>query len=177
MRLDHFQRALVFAQAVRQRAVELQPVAVGPHAAVAKQVAGVLVAEQILTRGHRPGIKITKGGLQCVVERVTGFFVPEERIGAQHFCVGDRGLQIKPAIRIDRQTANAAQFSQHRLDTRAVFIDGGAADFHLHHGVAAVEVAAHFAAQGRHVFAGVVVAAGRIDKHLGVRYQTVPFGQ
>src|SRR3546814_9495709 len=40
--------AQVFHQTVAERAVELQPVAVRPHAAMAQQVARVLVREQIL---------------------------------------------------------------------------------------------------------------------------------
>ena len=44
----------------------------------------------------------------------------------------------------------------------------GAADLHLHHGVAAVQVALHLAQQALDALAGVVVAAGGIDEHLRV---------
>ena len=76
--------------AVRQRAVELQPVAVRPHAAVAQQIARVLVAEQVLAGRHRPRIELGERGLQLIVERIARLLVPEQRIVAQHLGVGDR---------------------------------------------------------------------------------------
>src|SRR6185437_1762122 len=74
-RLDGLERALVFAQAVGERAVELQPVAVGAHAAVAQQVARILVAEQILAGRHRRRIELGERRLQRVVERVARLLV------------------------------------------------------------------------------------------------------
>ena len=41
-----------------------------------------------------------------------------------------------------------ADFGEDGFDAGAVFIEGGAADLHFHDGVAAVEVAAHFGAEG-----------------------------
>ena len=55
--VQHVERAEVFAQAVGEGAVELEPVAVGAHAAVAQEVAGVLVAEEVFAGGHRTGIE------------------------------------------------------------------------------------------------------------------------
>ena len=72
----------VFAEAVGERAVELQPVAVRAHAAVADQVAGVLVAEEVFAGGHRAGIEFRQRCLEMEVERVAGLLVPEERIVA-----------------------------------------------------------------------------------------------
>ena len=103
VRLQHRERALIFAQPIRQRAVELQPVAVGPHAAIADQVARVLMAEQVLAGRHRARIELGERGLQMVVERIAGFLVPEQRIVAQHLGVGDRGLEIEAAVGIDRE--------------------------------------------------------------------------
>src|SRR6266852_7168422 len=45
--LQHRKGALIFAKPVGQRAIELQPVAVWPHPAVAKEVARGRVAEEI----------------------------------------------------------------------------------------------------------------------------------
>src|SRR5205823_13598977 len=55
---EHVERAQIFAKAIGQRAVELQPVAIGAHAAIADQVARVLMAEQVLAGRHRPGIEV-----------------------------------------------------------------------------------------------------------------------
>ena len=51
--LQHVDRAQVLDQAVGQRRVELQDVAVGPQPAVADQVARVLHREQVLAGGER----------------------------------------------------------------------------------------------------------------------------
>src|SRR3569832_3035313 len=51
--MQHVERAQVFDQTVGQRAVELQPVAVRAHAAVADQVASILHREQVFAGRHR----------------------------------------------------------------------------------------------------------------------------
>ncbi len=66
---------------------------------------------------------------------------------------------------------------QHGFDAAAVVGDRFAADLHFHHGVAAVEVAAHFGAQRGVILAGVVVAAGGIDEDVGVGDDAVAFGE
>ena len=165
---QHGQRALVFAQPVGQRAIELQPVAVRTHPAVADQVARVLVAEEIFTGRHRPRIELRKCGLELEIEGISGLLVPEQRIVAQHPGVGDRGLQVEPAIGIDGELRGAADFLQHGLDALAIFRDRRAADLHLHDIITAVEIAAHLAAQRRQVLAGIIVAAGGIDEHAGL---------
>ena len=144
---------------------------------MANQVARILMAEQIFPGGHGAGIKIAKGGLQRVVERVTRFFVPEQRKFAQHFGVGNCGFQIEATVGVNCQLARAAKFFEHGFNPCAVFIEGRATDLHFDHRVAAVKVAAHLAAQRSHVFAGVVVATSRIHKHLRVSHQAVPLSE
>ena len=121
--LQHRQGPLVFAQPVGQRAVELQPVAVRAHAAVADQVARILVAEQVLAGRHRPRIELGQRRLQLVVQRIAGFLVPEQRILAQHPGVVDRGCEIEAAVGIDRQSRVVADLLQHRLDAAAILGD------------------------------------------------------
>ena len=77
MGVQHRQRALIFAEPVGQRAVELQPVAVRPHAAIADEIPRVLMAEQILAGRHRRGIEFGERRLQREIEGVAGFLVPE----------------------------------------------------------------------------------------------------
>ena len=88
--VQHVQRAQVFDQAVAERAVELQPVAVGAHAAVADQVARILHREQVLAGRHRLVVVAAQGGLQLEVERVARLLVPEQIVLAQRLGVGDR---------------------------------------------------------------------------------------
>ena len=100
---EDIERAQVFDEAVGQGAIELQPVAVGPHAAVAQQVAGVLVREQVLAGRHRAGIELGQRRLQRVVERIADLLVPEQRVVAQHLGVGDGGLEVEAPVGVDRE--------------------------------------------------------------------------
>src|SRR5689334_20033594 len=89
MRMQDFERALIFAEAIGQRAIELQPVAVRAHAAIADEIARVLMAEQVFAGRHRRGIELRERGLERVVEGIAGLLVPEQRIVPQHLGVGD----------------------------------------------------------------------------------------
>src|SRR5436189_6182390 len=53
VRLQYLERALVLAQSVRERAVELKPVAVGAHSTVAQQIACIMMTEEVLAGVHR----------------------------------------------------------------------------------------------------------------------------
>ncbi len=52
-----------------------------------------------------------------------------------------------------------------------------AADLHLDDIVAAIEIAAHFAAQRRQILAGIIIAAGGIDEHARVGGPAVALGE
>ena len=108
------ERAQVFDESVGQRAVELQPVAVGPHAAVAQQVARILVAEEVFAGRHRPGIELGERGLQRVVERIARLLVPEQRIVPQHLGVGDGGLEVEAAVGVDGELRARADLRRAR---------------------------------------------------------------
>jgi hypothetical protein len=54
-----------------------------------------------------------------------------------------------------------------RLHPAQVLVERQAADLHLHHGVAGIEMAAHLVLQVRHGLAGPVPAAADVAKHLG----------
>ncbi len=73
--------------------------------------------------------------------------------------------------------ARGADLGEHGLDAAAVLGERGAADLHLHDGVAAVEVGAHLGAQRGVVLAGMVVAAGGVDEHAGVGRAAVARGE
>ena len=108
---QNVERAQVLDEAVGQRAIELQPVAIGPHAAVAQQIAGVLMREQVLAGRHRARIELRQRGLQRIVERIADLLVPEQRIVAQHPGVGDAGLEVEAAVGVDREAAPAEPIS------------------------------------------------------------------
>jgi len=101
MFLEHVERAQVLHQAVAQRAVELQPVAVGAHAAVADQVARVLHREQVFARGHRVLVETAQRGLQLEVERVARLFVPEQVVLREGLRVSDRGVEVEASVGVD----------------------------------------------------------------------------
>ena len=175
--LEHIERAQVFDEAVGQRAIELQPIAVGPHAAVAQEVAGVLVREQVLARRHGAGVELGQGRLQRVVEGIADLLVPEQRVVAQHLGIGDGGLEVEAPVGVDRELRLRADLGEHRLDAAPVLGEGCAADLHLDDVVAAVEIAAHLGPQRRVVLARIVVAAGRVDEDARVGLAAVALGQ
>ena len=167
--LSIVQRAQVLDQPVGERAVELQPVAVAAHAAVADQVAGILHREQVLAGRHRLRVVLRQLGLQREVERVAGFLVPEQAVGLERLGVGDaRSRRSKrplasTASRLPAPTTSSTASMRRRSsasDAPPIFI--------LTTRVAEVEVAAHLVLQRRQVLAGVVVAAGGVDEDLVV---------
>ncbi len=162
--MQDVERSQIFDQAIGQRTIELKPIAIGPHATMAKQVARILVREQVLTGGHGAGVEFGKCGLQSVIERIADLLVPEQRILAQHLGVGDRCFKIEATVRIDCQPGPRADFGEHGFDAALILIDRGAADLHLHHVVAAIDIAAHLRAQGTVVLAWIIVAASGVDE-------------
>ena len=101
--LEHLKRAQVLDQPVAQRAVELQPVAVGTHAAVADQVARVLHREEVFASGHWVLVVVAQRGLQLEVERITGLLVPEQVVLRQRLGVRDCGVEIETAVGVDAE--------------------------------------------------------------------------
>jgi hypothetical protein len=84
--------------------------------------------------------------LKGVVEGIADLLIPEQRVLTQHLRVGDAGLKIETSICIDGKPRLRADLLQHGLDPSTVFVDRRSADLHLHHVVAAIEIAAHFRA-------------------------------
>jgi hypothetical protein len=86
--------------------------------------------------------------------------------------------RVEAAVGVHRQLLAGPENLQHRLDALAVFGQRGAADLHLHHRIAALQVAGHLALQAFHALAGVVVAARRVHEHARVgRAGAVALGQ
>jgi hypothetical protein len=113
-------------------------------------------------------VVVAQRGLQLVVERVAGFLVPEQVVARERLGIGDGGVQVEAAVGVDAQALAVLQDGQHRVDAAQVVVQRRAADLHLHHRVAAIEVLAHLVLQLAVVLARVVVAAGGIDEHLAV---------
>ena len=67
----------IFDETVGECAVELQVIAIRPHARVAQEVACVLMGEEVFTRRHGPIVALGQFRLQRVVERVARLLVPE----------------------------------------------------------------------------------------------------
>src|SRR3954453_6313131 len=160
---QNLEGAHVLDEAVAQRAVGLQTVAVRPHAAVAEEIAGVLVREQVLARRHRPVVVAREHGLELEIERVACLLVPEHAVGVQRLRVGDRGVE-EPAVRVDRDAGRRAHHLDRRLKPAQVLVERGAADLHLADRVAPVEVAPELVLQTFQAFLRIVVAAGRVDE-------------
>src|SRR3712207_8763890 len=66
---------------------------------------------------------------------------------------------------------SGGQHAEHRLDALQVVGERGAADLHLHHRVAAVEVAPHLVLELRDVLAGVDRKSTRLNSsHANISY-------
>ncbi len=128
---QHVERAQVFDEAVAEGAVELQPVAVGAHAAVADEVAGVLHGEQVFARGHGALVHLAEFGLQFVVERVAGLFVPEQGVLREGLAVVDGGWQVEAAVGVHGELLAGAEDFQDGFDALAVVGQRGAPIFIL----------------------------------------------
>ena len=176
--LEHVQGAQVLHQAVAQRTVELQPVAVRAHAAISDQVACVLHREQIFARRHRVLVVVAQRGLELEVERVARLLVPEQVVLRQRLGIGDGGVEVEASVGVHAQLLAVLQHAQDRVDAAKIFVERRAADLLLDHGIAAVDVAAHLVLELVVVLTGVVVATGGIDEDLAVRLAvTVAVGQ
>ena len=117
-------------------------------------------------------------GLQRVIERIAGFLVPEQAVGLQRARILDRGLEIEAAIGVDRQIFAGADHLDHRFDALQIVGERLAADLHLDHRVAEIEIFLHLVLQRLHVLAGIVIAAGGIHEHLVVdRAAAVALGE
>src|SRR6185437_7949177 len=70
-----------------------------------------------------------------------------------------------------------ADFAQHGFDAATIVVNGHAADFHLDHGISAVEVAAHLRPQFAEILTGVIIAAGGVDKNARVGFKAMALGK
>src|SRR5450631_1080615 len=165
VRAQHVERAQVLDQPVAQRAIELQPVAVGPHAAVAHEVSRILHGKEVFAGGHRLRVVRGERGLQLVVQGIARLLVPEEVVARERLCVRDRGVEVEASVGVDREALSRAENPEHGLDAALVLGERGAPDLHLHDTVAALEVARHLALELVVVLARIVIAAGRVDEH------------
>src|ERR1700722_1067944 len=87
---QHVQDPQIFHESVAERAVELQDVAIGPHASVADEIACVLNRKEVLARGHWAWVVFSQLCLQFIIERIAGFLVPSQFVGRQGFRVSNR---------------------------------------------------------------------------------------
>ncbi len=165
---QHLERAQILDQPVGERAVELQEVAIGAHAAIAQQVARILMREQVLAGGGGALVAAAQFGLEGIVERIARLLVPEQAIGRERLGIGERGVEIEAAIGIDGEILAVAHHLEHGLDAAQILGERRAADLHLDDAIAAVAIAFHLRLERRQVLARLVVAAGGIDPDLVV---------
>ncbi len=99
------EEAQILHEAVAQSGVDLDPIPVGPQAAVAEQVAAVLRGEEVLAGCERPVVLLREPGLQLVVQRIAGLLEPEEAVRCECRRVGQRRFPVEPAVGVDREPA------------------------------------------------------------------------
>src|SRR5271165_6456338 len=81
--------------------------------------------------------------LKFIIERIAGFLIPKEVILGECLGVGNGRSLIKATVSINGEPLARPQFPEHSVDATLVFLKRDPADFHLHDGAAAVEIAAH----------------------------------
>ena len=111
--------------------------------------------------------------LQLVIQRIARFLVPKQIVRFQRLGVFNRSLQIKTPIGIHGKIFASAHHLDHRFNTRNVISQRLAANLHLHHRIAEIEILLHLVLQLTQIFSRVVVTTRRIHKHLVVRFATV----
>ncbi len=109
--------------------------------AEAHQILHVLRGEQILAGGERRVIGVGDLGKQREIERIARLLEPAQRERLKPARIGQRLVAAEFRIGIDRKLAAARQDRFHRLDAGEIVGKRHAADFHLHHGVAGIEMA------------------------------------
>ena len=126
-------------------------------------MARVLMGEKVFARRERPVVVPGELGLQGVVERVARLLVPKQVVRLQRLGVGERGLEVEAAVRVDGKVPALAHHLENGLDPASVLVQRGAADLHLHDAEAALAIAAHLGLELVEVLARIVVAAGGVD--------------
>src|SRR5579864_6465211 len=149
---QHVQNAHVLDQAVAQRAIKLQNVAIRAHARIADQVSRILNRKKIFARGHRILVMSGQLSLQLIIERIARFFVPSQIVGLQGTRVSNRRLQVETSVRIHCQLVSALQNLQHSFDTAQIFGERCSADLHLHYAITHIEISLHLFLQGKKAF-------------------------
>ena len=141
--LQHRDCAGELHDAVGLRRIDLDDVAVGAQAAEAHQVLDVRRREQVLAGRERRRIGGGDLGGERIVERIARLLEPREPEGRQRLGIGERLVAAEFAVGVDRQPAARRHDVEHGRDRLDVLGKRQAADLHLHHRVAGIEMAAH----------------------------------
>ena len=87
------------------------------HAAVANEIGGESMVENRFSPvAKRQAGRFRQRGVQQVIERIAGFFVPEEVVRLKRLGIVQRLLEVEAAVGIHRQRLPIADDSQHRLN-------------------------------------------------------------
>ena len=136
------------------------------QAAEPHQILDVLRGEQILAGGQRRVIGVGDLGKQRKIQRIARLLEPAQPERREAARISQRLVTAEFRIGIDRKLSAARQNRFHRLDPRQIVGELHAADFHLHHGVAGIEMTLHLVGQIPGGFAGRIPAAADIAKNL-----------
>src|SRR5579862_5927748 len=164
---QHLDRARILYDAVSLRRIDLNDVLTRrAQAAEAYEIFHVLSGEQILAGGERRVVGAGDLGEQREVERVARLLEPAEPKRFESSRVGQRLIAAEFGVGVDRELAATRQERFHRLDAGEIVSELHAADFHLEHRIAGIEMAAHLVLQILRGLAWRVPARAHVAKHL-----------
>src|SRR5262249_56180053 len=165
--VEHRHGVRILHDAVGLWRVDLDHVAArGLEPAEAHEVLHVLRREQVLA--GRNGLRVDAGdlGKERKVERIARLLEPTQLEWRKRTRIGERLRARELRIGIDRKLGAVAEDLLHRLDPAYVVGERQAADLHLHHGIAGVEMAAHFLLPVVPGLAWTAPAAADVAQHL-----------
>ena len=136
--LKHLECAEILDQPIGKCRIELEHIPVRAHAAVADEVACVLMGKEVLPCRQRMVIGSAQLRLKLEVERITSLFIPAQFVWRERLSVGKSLVEVKPSVGIDRHAVAVAGDLDDRFDPAKIFVKRCSANLELDRVIAQV---------------------------------------
>src|SRR5262245_15264683 len=167
---EHFNRCGVLSDAVGLRRVDLDYVAPGAKTAETDQVFDIRRREEIFAGRQRVLVVRRKLGKKREIERIARLLEPTQIEGDKRPSIAERLIATEFAVRIDGEIVSRPDDFEHGLKPAHIVLKGKAADFHLDHRIAGVEMMPHLVLKVAGGLTRPVPAAADIAENLLCRF-------